>query len=165
MPLQTLFALPSPKHALLSQMIAGTLSSGLSQQVCQAVQQEGCRLPASWMALTLGKRKGEEGWGHLYPGLGETGDKSGSHVVKTGMRWVIKRKGRTRIKLKTGIFSLMHFLSLITLIQQKCIRIRLYPLASPEFWRKRIEAINCREKWHSKKHNNRSVRMMKSYVE
>lgn len=51
------------------------------------------------MALTLGKRKGEEGWGHLYPGLGETGDKSGSHVVKTGINEMsYKKKGENKNK-------------------------------------------------------------------
>lgn len=70
-----------------------------------AVGQDGCRLPASWMSLTLGKREDVEGWEHLYLGLGETGDKFGSQVVKTGMTRVIKRKGRTRIKLETDTFS------------------------------------------------------------
>lgn len=70
-----------------------------------AVWQDGCRLPASWMVLTLGKRKDVEGWGHLYLGLGETGDKSGSQVVKTGITRVLKRKGRTRIKPETDTFS------------------------------------------------------------
>lgn len=57
------------------------------------------------MGLTLGKRKDVEGWRHLYPGLGETGDKFRSQVVKTGMTRIIKRKGRTRIKLETDTFS------------------------------------------------------------
>lgn len=65
--------------------------------------QDGCRLPASWMVLTPGKRKDVEGWGHL--GLGETGDKSGSQVVKNGITRVPKRKGRIRIKVETDIFS------------------------------------------------------------
>jgi len=34
------------------------------------VGQDGRRLPASWTGLTLGKRKDEEGRGHLYLGLG-----------------------------------------------------------------------------------------------
>lgn len=77
------------------------LESGLSQCAWMAVGQDGCRLPASWM----GKRKDVEELGHLYLGLGESGDKFGSQVVKTGMTRVIKRKRRTRIKLETDTFS------------------------------------------------------------
>lgn len=66
-----------------------------------AVGQDGCRVPASWM----GERKGVGGWGHLYPGLDETGGRFGNQVVNTGMARVTKRKGRTRIKLETNTFS------------------------------------------------------------
>lgn len=86
-------------------MHAGTLQSGLSQHASMAVGQDRCRLPASWMGLSLRKRKDMEGWGHLYLGFGKTGDKFGSQVVKSGVTRVIKRKGRTRIKLESDTFS------------------------------------------------------------
>lgn len=103
-------------------------------------------MPAHWMGLTVGKRKDVEGPGHLYLRLGESDDKSGSQVVKTGMTRVIKRKGRTRIKLETDTFSFNAPSFFDYYIQQECLRILLQALASPELCRNWTEAINSREK-------------------
>lgn len=98
MPLQTLFASPSPKHALLSQMHRRNTEEWLESAGVLGSAAGWMQTPSKLDGPHTGQEERCGRVGASVPGLGKTGDKSGKSCCEDWYDMTYKKKGENKNK-------------------------------------------------------------------